>query len=259
MNSTIRPFFALLTLILLNAAYATDKKIVRIGLYEYPPYMHEQDQNGRYGYCYEVISTILSKAGYKTIPFYNTISALTKQAEANRVDAICALPRNQKDVFEFSKNTLIKLQWRLWMRKDINFKFTGEESYSPLRIIKVSNWDYQEGLPILDKVMRTNPRTYEISGMYPAKRALMFIDTGRADAIGLDVSHAKHLIKNNKFKNQFKSIETESGVQCAGFAVAKTSPLRRDLIRAFDAHYEWALSKGIISKLKKKYFNESLN
>lgn len=235
------------------AAHQKDFKKIRIGIWEHPPYMREKDSKNDYGYCYSLVSHILKKAGYKTTPYYAPLATLAKQASAERLEAICAHPKTRPEDFFYSSQPILRLRWKVWMKKGMNFNFEGVKSYKKLRIVKGDSWNYQEAMPLFQKAIDEGAKEYVVRGRYAAKRAFMLIDSGRADIVGLDESHAKYILKNNDFENEFKAVPTEKGLQSANFAVSRKWESAKTLLKAFEDSYSKAIEDGTVDRFKEKY------
>ena len=161
-----------------------DNKVIKVIYDDYCPYYCDYQTFARRGYLADILKAIYEKRGYQVEFLFAPYARALKDVETGEADVVPGVFESEAKHLLLSKLRIGLLQFVFFVKKEINWEFTGIESLKKIKTIGViRSYDYL----IIDDYLRDNPdRTLVISGENQATRGLKLLSIGRISAFPED-------------------------------------------------------------------------
>ncbi len=246
-------FLLLIAALLTSVVSFGADKTLKLALYSYPPISYQQD--GDWGYCFNLVKAIFEEKGYEVKPkLYPVIRAIAHTEEI-KDDAICAINPFSSKKLSFASYSNARLTYYFWVKSDSSFRYSGIESLKGKRVINIKGFNYtlpgKEYQQFLENKANTKS-IHELSGDTALGRAFKIIKIGRADSFCLDEPSAMYTLKQNDMVDEFKKSGSLPNVLYGYFGVSENHPQKETLLKIYnEGHVKMHRSKKFAAMLGK--------
>lgn len=252
-------FILVLSLLLPAVAYGaskkTEKKLIRMACFHYPPFMIEPSSGDkREGMIVDLLRKLFEKTDYKLKIEWMNLARAIGSVENGDMDAICSLNNKRPSKIDLIEPFIAQMKVSVWTRKTDPFVYTGVDSIGDRVVGNVHGFVYNDSSPkFQDYLNDKKNKVFVVKGSDPVKRVYQLILKNRVDMFAVNSEYTYYLLGRKYIEENFKiagHLENKLG---AYFGISPKLEHKNKVIETFRKELARINKTNTFPEIYKKY------